>query len=187
MFRTEGISLTSHGRCVTVGWELVYGFVYPISLGESVAFLPFVFVNWLIIYTTVKFSPDEWRLVPLIQRHLSLVLAAGITVMGLVHWAFVKYCTTPDIAVLWSGFLCQALLGFGSIAQLMSRDSTRGHSFGIGKFRVTSNQGARLSDELGSVVGLVPYLPFSYFVGAIIFTLLTILLSERPLLWCYSS
>ena len=94
-------------------------------------FMLFVCVNWLIVYTTVKFGPNEWRPAPQMLENLSLVLMVGIMAIAVVYWAFVKACSTQDVAVFWSGLPCETLIGFASIVQLVSRDNIRGHSFGI--------------------------------------------------------
>ena len=114
-----------------LGWETIYGLLYPPATAEFVAFFPFLVIDLYILHTTVKFGPREWEHAPLIAQNLNLITAAGLFSMLVAHWAFAKSFVDLCEAGFWGGFVCQSMISWSSVAQLLSRSSTRGHSLRI--------------------------------------------------------
>ncbi|THV49637.1 hypothetical protein BGAL_0186g00260 [Botrytis galanthina] len=44
------------------------------------------------------------------------------------QWTFAELFTALTQASFWSGYACQVIVSWSAIAQLVSRESTRGHS-----------------------------------------------------------
>ena len=129
--RSPRATLTLMGRCANIAWELTYGFVHPLSPIETIAAVPWLVIDLGIAHTILKFGPAEWASSPTAQQHLPAMLIAGSTLMYAWLQSFTASCATAGEAAFSSGFLCQVFLGFVSVAQLLSRDSTRGHSMSI--------------------------------------------------------
>jgi len=117
--------------CANIAWEIIYGVFYPPGLAETIAFLPWVFIDLVLGYATVKFGPREWAQAPLVARNLPVIIAIGSTVMLAAHWTFVMLFDDASIACFWAGYACQVIVSWSSLAQLVSRGSTRGHSMKI--------------------------------------------------------
>lgn len=118
-------------RCANIGWELIYGVFYPLSYAETLTFVPWFLIDLVIVYTTLKFGPEQWKHAPLVANHIPAILGLGSILSLLMHWSFIATSVSPDEAALWSGFSCQVMLGASSVAQLMSRNNTSGHSWTI--------------------------------------------------------
>lgn len=114
-----------------MGWELVYGVFYPLSYAETLTFVPWFLIDLVIVYTTLKYGPENWKQSPLVANNISSLLCIGSLLSLCMHWAFIKTSVSVDEAALWSGFSCQLLLGASSVAQLLSRNNPRGHSWTI--------------------------------------------------------
>ena len=56
------------------------------------------------------------------------ILSACLIIAAVTHVALIETVEHVGIAGFWAGYICQAILGISSISQLVSRDSTRGHS-----------------------------------------------------------
>ncbi|KAI0183630.1 hypothetical protein EV127DRAFT_376513 [Xylaria flabelliformis] len=117
--------------CANIGWELIYGVFHPLSYAEMVTFIPWFFIDLGIVYTTVQYGAQKWKHSPMIANNLLAILSLGSIFSLLMHWAFIKTCVSVEEAAFWSGFACQNLLGVSSVAQLMSRNETSGHSWTI--------------------------------------------------------
>lgn len=104
---------------------------FPLSYAETLTFVPWFLIDLVIVYTTLRFGPEQWKHAPLVAKNIPTILGLGIILSILMHWSFIATCVSPDEAALWSGFSCQLLLGSSSVAQLMSRNNTSGHSWTI--------------------------------------------------------
>ncbi|KAI1845194.1 hypothetical protein JX266_008741 [Neoarthrinium moseri] len=130
-FQDRSYGMPLFALCANIGWEFVYGVVFPISYAETLTFVPWVLIDCGIIYTTVKFGPEQWKHAPLVANNLVPILACG-TALGIAgHVAFIKTCSSVVEAALYSGFTLQVILGAASVAQLMSRNNTSGHTWTI--------------------------------------------------------
>lgn len=113
-----------------MAWELIYGVFYPQSPAETMTFVPWLMIDLVIAYMTVKHGREEWKHAPLVANNLGTLIAFGSCWAFALIWALTNTCAV-DIAAFWSGFACQLFLGVSSVAHLLSKDSTRGHSLGI--------------------------------------------------------
>ncbi|KAJ8070664.1 hypothetical protein OCU04_001035 [Sclerotinia nivalis] len=117
--------------CANIGWELIYGVFYPLSFAETITFVPWLLVDAGIWIMTLRYGPQQWKQAPLVANNLSFILIVGTVVMVALHWAFINTYESVFEAAFWSGFVLQTLLGTASIAHLMSRNNTSGHSLTI--------------------------------------------------------
>ncbi|KAF1996434.1 hypothetical protein P154DRAFT_537964 [Amniculicola lignicola CBS 123094] len=121
-----------------IAWELVYGIFYPPGVAEFVTFLPYFLVDLGLVYTTLKFGHNEWKHAPIVANNLPLIMTVGC---GMITWMQYSFAVlmSHDIhqASFWSGFGCQVIVSWAALAQLVSRDSTRGHTLAIWFYRFT--------------------------------------------------
>ncbi|KAK3317802.1 hypothetical protein B0T19DRAFT_297840 [Cercophora scortea] len=130
-FKDKSYGMPIVALCANIGWELIYGVFFPPSVAEMLMFVPWFFIDLVVVYTTIKFGPEQWKQSPLVANNLKTILGFGTVISFLLHLALIKTCASPDDAGFWSGFSCQILLGFSSVAHLLSRDNTSGHSWSI--------------------------------------------------------
>ncbi|KAJ6169051.1 hypothetical protein N7497_001894 [Penicillium chrysogenum] len=114
--------------CNDIGWEFIYAFIYPKASahwegGVRVWFL----VHCIVIFFIIKNAHNEWGLFPLVQRNLYFLY--GIVTIGFAigQYSFARE-VGPDLGFFYGGVLCQTLASLGPIAQILSRNSTRGAS-----------------------------------------------------------
>lgn len=124
------VSLTAN-----IAWEIIYGIFYPPGLAETIAFLPWVFIDLVLIYVTLKFGPREWAHAPLVARNLAIIIGISSATMFAAQWTFVQLFDDPGVACFWAGYACQVIVSWSALSQLLSRGSTRGHSMRIWCFR----------------------------------------------------
>lgn len=92
--------------------------------------IPFI-VDLFLVYATTKFWPREWKNSPLIAENLVTIITLSIAMSLVGLWAFkIQFQGITDVA-FWSGFILQVSISLMSIIQLLSRGSSRGHSWGI--------------------------------------------------------
>ncbi|KAF2239706.1 hypothetical protein EV356DRAFT_108224 [Viridothelium virens] len=130
-YKDQSYGMPILALCANIGWELMYSIFYPIGVSEMISFIPWLLIDIGIVHTTIKFGPREWAQAPLVARNLELILGIGSALMVFMHWTFIEICGSHVNAGFWAGFGCQILIGYASIAQLISRNSTRGHSLAI--------------------------------------------------------
>lgn len=115
--------------CCNIAWEIVYSLIYPSkSLIERGVFLIGLTINFAIIYAAVKFAPNEWTHSPLVLRNLPLIFLVGIVGCLTGHLALAAEIG-PSLAYSWGAAVCQIMLSFGGLFQLLCRGSTRGASY----------------------------------------------------------
>ncbi|KAI1815148.1 hypothetical protein GGS20DRAFT_584841 [Poronia punctata] len=129
--RDQSFGMPLIALCANIGWELIYGIFYPLSYAEMITFIPWFFIDLGIVYKTARYGVHKFRHSPMIANNLPSILFLGSLFSMLLHWAFIMSGDSIDEVAFWSGFSCQILLGFSSVAQLMSRDETSGHSLTI--------------------------------------------------------
>lgn len=84
-----------------------------------------------IVYTTIRFGPEQWKSAPVVADNLVFIMAFSSVAATAFHLAFHNMFDDHEEAAFWSGNCCQVFLGLSSLAQLVSRDNTRGHSMTI--------------------------------------------------------
>ncbi|KAI1178251.1 hypothetical protein F4777DRAFT_539019 [Nemania sp. FL0916] len=140
LYIRQGFKDRSYGMplvplCFNIGWEFAYGVLYPLSVAETLTFVPWLLIDAGIVYTTIQYGPEQWKHAPVVAQNIKPLLGLGIAFSLVVHWAFIETVGSVDDAGLWSGFGCQFLLGTSSVAQIMARGNTGGHSWKIWLFR----------------------------------------------------
>jgi len=120
-----------YNRCANLVWELIYDVFYPPGLAETLAFVPWVFIDLVIVYTTIQFGPREWIQAPLVANNLPGIITMGSILMLASSWTFLRLFNDPNVACFWTGYTSQVVLSWSSLAQLLSQESTRGHSLRI--------------------------------------------------------
>ena len=126
----EEADFRRHHRWANVAWEFLFGVVTPVSVGQTVAFVPWLIIDVGIVYTTWLFGPDQWEQAPLIGNNMGWILFAGIVVTTILCLTFIKTFGV-NAASFYIAYGGQLLISISSVAQLLSRDNTSGHSLGI--------------------------------------------------------
>ncbi|KAK3317175.1 hypothetical protein B0T19DRAFT_286852 [Cercophora scortea] len=147
---TKSYGMPLLALAINVSWEIVYlVFVIDTAL-ETAGFMFWLVLDGGLVYTTVRFGPDDWRTSsPWVGRHLGGLLALMVTFGCLGHYAFAAWWLaepgrgagdktgkwwqgqdrfdTSEMA-FWSAAVSQLVLSAGSVAMLL----VRGHSGGTG-------------------------------------------------------
>lgn len=102
----------------------------PSSAAQTIAFVPWLLIDVAIVYTTWRFGPDQWKRSPLVANNMGWIVASGTILMTGLFWTFIK-TVGVEAASFYIGYGDQLLISITSVAQLMSRNNTSGHSLGI--------------------------------------------------------
>lgn len=128
-FRDQTYGMAIIPLCNNIGWEMVYAFVYPSkSAVERTVFVTGLSLNVGVMYAAVKFSPEEWKHAPIIQKNLTWIFGFGVTACFTGHLALAMEIG-PSLAYSWGAVICQIILSIGGLEQLLARNSTRGASW----------------------------------------------------------
>ncbi|KAM0320764.1 hypothetical protein ACHAO8_000055 [Botrytis cinerea] len=130
-YRDESYGMPIVALCANIGWEIVYGFRLPFTLTQILVFVPWLIIDAFLVYTTMKFGPNQWNHAPMVSQNLKTILGGGIGTMVVLHWAFAETFRDDMDAMFWSAFVLQMVLGISSVAQLMERGHKGGHSIEI--------------------------------------------------------
>jgi paspaline synthase len=117
-------------------WEFLFTLVCPTSVAQVVAFGPWLVIDLFIIYTTLQFGPEQWRHAPMVAENMGTIMAVGILFMMAVFWAVIKTIGSEKSS-FYIAYGVQILISAYSIAHLVKRGHTAGHSWGIWFFRTT--------------------------------------------------
>ena len=118
--------------CANIAWELIYSVFYPPTVADQIVFFPWLIIDMVLVYATIKFGPKDWSHSPLVAQNLGSIIALGSVMMVALHWSFAQVFDGDfGQAAYWSGYACQAVVSWSAISQLISRGNTRGHSIGI--------------------------------------------------------
>ena len=116
--------------CCNITWEFLY-IIDPPTIFDRVAFTLTFILDFVIIYATIKFWKREWGNNPLIAENGITIITLSLAMSLVGMWAFkVQFQDISDVG-FWSGFIVQVFNSLMSIVQLLSRGSTRGHSWAI--------------------------------------------------------
>ncbi|KAA8652641.1 uncharacterized protein ATNIH1004_001546 [Aspergillus tanneri] len=124
--RSYGMSMMT--ICCNFAWELVYAFVHRSKDStRQIVFVVWALLQAIILYSAIKFSPNEWKHAPLVQQNILLIYT--LCFLGFFSWhlALAAYLG-PLGGYFWGGYVCQAVMSVGSLSQLITRGSTRGAS-----------------------------------------------------------
>ncbi|KAI0896154.1 hypothetical protein F4806DRAFT_52672 [Annulohypoxylon nitens] len=117
--------------CANIAWEFVFGAAIPESAAQVVSFFPWFVIDIGIVYTTWKFGREQWKHAPVVAQNLGWILIGGITGMLVLFWTFLKTYDNRYEAGFYLAWTDQIIVSTTSVAQLMSRNNTSGHSWGI--------------------------------------------------------
>ncbi|RYP61969.1 hypothetical protein DL770_009670 [Monosporascus sp. CRB-9-2] len=135
-FRDKSYGMPLVCLCANIAWEFLFGVAVPTSAAQTVAFVPWLLIDVGIVYTTSRFGRDQWKQAPFVANNMGLILTSGILFMIACFWAFIG-TVGLDAASFYIGYGDQLLIGTTSVAQLISRNNTSGHSWGIWFYRAT--------------------------------------------------
>ncbi|KAJ5815881.1 hypothetical protein N7447_008114 [Penicillium robsamsonii] len=127
--RTYGMAILP--LCCNFAWEFVYTVVYPSQNPvERAVLTTWMVLNLYLMYTAIKFAPNEWQHAPLVRQSLPVIFPVAIVAFTAGHLALAATVGVAK-AANWGAFLCFELLTAGAVCQLMSRGSSRGASYTI--------------------------------------------------------
>ena len=132
-FRDKSYSMPIYCLCLNITWEAVYGFVYGPGLVNQIVFAQWMIVDLFLFYATVKFGKQEWQHQPLVARNLLWIILAGCTICLWLHLA-VAATFVPHVGrriVFFTAWPIQVIINIGSIAQILCRGHSAGHSWNI--------------------------------------------------------
>ncbi len=148
--KTKSYGMPLLGLAVNISWEIIYVFYVCEMPLEIFGFLVWLLLDLGLVYTTVKFGPEEWeRTNPWVGRNIGWILLLMTTIGCLGHLTFISWFTaephrgsgikvgkwwrnqegydTTELA-FWSAAAAQLIDSAGSLAMLV----VRGHSGGTG-------------------------------------------------------
>ncbi|KAI0121315.1 hypothetical protein BJ170DRAFT_704402 [Xylariales sp. AK1849] len=148
--QTKSYGMPIVGLMINVTWEIVYGFYVTEMMLEKSGFIIWLLLDLGLVYTTVRFAPDEWaNTSQWVGRNMVWVLGVMLLVGCWGHYAFASWwLSQPGIGfgdktgkwwhgqdgydttelAYWSAGLSQMVCSTGSLAMLI----VRGHSGGTG-------------------------------------------------------
>lgn len=127
--RTYGMAILP--LCCNFAWEFVYSVIYPShNSAERAVLTTWMILNLFVMYTAIKFAPNEWQHAPLVRQCLPWIFPVAIAAFTAGHLALAATVGVSK-AANWGAFLCFELLTSGAVCQLMSRGSSRGASYTI--------------------------------------------------------
>ncbi|KAL8638922.1 MAG: hypothetical protein Q9228_003974 [Teloschistes exilis] len=132
-FKDKSYAMPIYSLCLNIAWETVFGFVYGPGLLNQIVFAQWMVVDAFLVYTTVKYGRQQWRQQPMIANNLGLIMAVGIFLALCLHFAAAA-TFVPVIGrrvVPFTAWILQMFISIGSLAQLISRGHTQGHTLGI--------------------------------------------------------
>ncbi|KAK6008856.1 hypothetical protein QM012_000759 [Aureobasidium pullulans] len=132
-FKDRSYGMPIFALCLNVTWELIYSFIYPPDIFNAVFFALEAIVDVVLFVATARYGKHEWKDSPLIANHLPSIVVICAFLCAWMQLALASELI-PVIGrqvVFFTSWPLQIVLGAGSIAQIMTRDSTRGHSIHI--------------------------------------------------------
>lgn len=132
-FKDHSYGMPIYALCLNITCEITWGFVYGIDPFNTILFALWASVDLFLFYATIKYGKHEWRHAPLVADHLALVC---VVMSALGMWMQLAFASEaiPVIGrkvVFYSSWPLQIVIGVGSIEQIVSRSSVRGHSLPI--------------------------------------------------------
>ncbi|KAF6218895.1 hypothetical protein HO133_005438 [Letharia lupina] len=135
-FRDKSYGMPLLCLWANIAWEFLFGVVAPTSAAQTIAFVPWLLIDVAIVYTTWRFGPDQWKRSPLVANNMGWIVTSGTILMTGLFWTFIK-TVGVEAASFYIGYGDQLLISITSVAQLMSRNNTSGHSLGIWFYRAS--------------------------------------------------
>lgn len=132
-FRTKSYAMPIYCLCLNITWEAVYGFVYGPGLVNQIIFAQYMIVDVFLFYAILKSAKHQWRHSPLVAKNLSWIILGGCVICMWLHLS-VAATFIPHVGrrvIFFTAWPMQLCISVGSIAQILSRGHTAGHSWGI--------------------------------------------------------
>lgn len=132
-FKDRSYGMPIFALCLNITWELTYSFIYPPDPFNALFFALEAVVDVFLFVATVRYGKHEWKHSPLVANNLALILvfSAGVAAWMQLALASELIPVIGRQVVFYSSWPLQIVLGLGSITQILSRQSTRGHSIHI--------------------------------------------------------
>lgn len=102
----------------------------PTSVAQVVCFVPWLVIDIFIVHSTWKYGARQFKQSPVVANNMGLVLVFGIALVTASFYFFIK-TVGLDAASFYLGYSQQLLISVASVAQLLRRNNTLGHSWGI--------------------------------------------------------
>jgi paspaline synthase len=118
------------GRCANIAFEFIFGIVIPGSVAQAVCFIPWLVIDVGIVYSVIKFGPDVWKASPLVAKNLGWIMATVTLSCMIVFWTVIETMGKDD-AAFYLAYGDELTISTLSIAHLLKRGNTGGHSLGI--------------------------------------------------------
>ncbi|KAI3325548.1 hypothetical protein HD806DRAFT_450492 [Xylariaceae sp. AK1471] len=132
-FKDRSYGMPIFATCYNVTWETIYAFIYPPDPFNAVFFGLWSISDIFLFVATARYGKHEWAHSPLVAGNLPLIM-----VLGVISAAWMQLALASELIpvigreiVFFSSWPLQIVLGAGSLMQILSRDSTRGHSIHI--------------------------------------------------------
>lgn len=151
--RTRSYSMPLLGLALNVSWEIVYALYVCEAPLETAGFTLWLLLDIGLVYTTVRFAPDDWEGTSRwVGRHVAPILAAMTAVGCVGHFAFVSWwLSRPGVGhgdktgkwyfgqdqydttemAYWSAGVAQMVDSVGALAMLVVRGHSGGTSYAI--------------------------------------------------------
>lgn len=117
-------------RAGNIAWEFLFGVAMPTSVAQVVCFVPWLVIDVFIVHTTWKYGGRQFKQSPVVANNLGLVLVFGVAFVTAAFYFFIK-TVGLEAASFYLGYSDQLLISITSLAQLLRRNNTLGHSWGI--------------------------------------------------------
>ena len=132
-FQDQSYSMPIYCLCLNITWEFVYGFIYGPGRVNQIVFAQFMIVDLILFYAIARSGKYQWKDSPLIAKNLIWIVLGGC---ALCMWLQLAIAATfiPTVGrriVFLTAWPMQVCINIGSIAQILSRGHTAGHSWGI--------------------------------------------------------
>lgn len=134
-FKDKSYAMPIYCLALNITWEFVYGFIYGPGLGfiHQAVFGGYMIIDLFLFYAIIKSAPYQWRSHPLVARNLTLII---IALCAVSLWLQIAIAVTfiPTMGrkiVFFTAWPMQVVIGVGSIAQVLVRGNTSGHTWSI--------------------------------------------------------
>ncbi|KAI7779187.1 Terpene cyclase atmB [Diaporthe eres] len=129
-YRDKSYGMPLFALAGNIAWEFLFGVAMPTSVAQVVCFVPWLVIDVFIVHTTWKYGARQFKQSPVVANNLGLVLVFGVAFVTASFYFFIK-TVGLDAASFYLGYSDQLLISITSLAQLLRRNNTLGHSWGI--------------------------------------------------------
>ncbi|RDL32630.1 Uncharacterized protein BP5553_09086 [Venustampulla echinocandica] len=132
-FKDKSYAMPIYCLCLNITWEAVYGFVYGPGPVNQIVFAQYMIVDIFLFWAIIKSARYQWRQSPLVADNLIWIIMFGCVFCTWLHLA-IAATFIPHIGrqvVFFTAWPMAAIISLGSIAQILSRGHTGGHSMPI--------------------------------------------------------